>query len=92
MVSCPDSRTLHGTAGGDVRVAHFFAREIAELRDAFRDWHPKTSILRDLKRKLQPIQCLPTSFTSIAPSSSKMLFLFGFPSHYHALSRTYTNL
>jgi len=57
---------------GDTRVVHFFAREIAELRDAFRDWHPKTTILRDLKRKLQPIQRLPTSFTSIAPSPSKL--------------------
>ncbi|KAF8888157.1 hypothetical protein CPB84DRAFT_1816551 [Gymnopilus junonius] len=39
----------------DERVSHFFGREISELRDAFREWHPKTSILRDLKRKLQPI-------------------------------------
>lgn len=54
----------------DERVLHFFSREIAELRDAFRDWHPKTSILRDLKRKLQPIQRLPSSFT--VPSSSKL--------------------
>ncbi|GLB45672.1 hypothetical protein LshimejAT787_2600050 [Lyophyllum shimeji] len=54
----------------DERVAYFFSREIAELRNAFRDWHPKTSILRDLKRKLQPIQRLPASFT--APSSSKL--------------------
>ncbi|KAG5641460.1 hypothetical protein DXG03_005137 [Asterophora parasitica] len=54
----------------DERVAHLFSQEIAELRDAFRDWHPKTSILRDLKRKLQPIQRLPSSFSS--PSSSKL--------------------
>ncbi|KAF5378463.1 hypothetical protein D9615_007029 [Tricholomella constricta] len=54
----------------DERVSYFFSREIAELRDAFRDWHPKTTILRDLKRKLQPIQRLPSSFPS--PSSSKL--------------------
>jgi len=58
----------------DERVAHFFSREIAELRDAFREWHPKTTILRDIKRKLQPIQRLPSSFSSnssgISPSSS----------------------
>ena len=42
----------------DERVAHFFAREFAQLRDAFDDWSPKTSILRDIKRKLQPIQRL----------------------------------
>ncbi|KAG6872506.1 hypothetical protein C0995_009262 [Termitomyces sp. Mi166 len=54
----------------DERVTHFFSREIAELRDAFRDWHPKTTILRELKRKLQPIQRLPPTFHS--PSSSKL--------------------
>jgi len=47
----------------DERVAYFFSQEIADLRDAFREWHPKTSILRDLKRKLQPIQRLPSSLT-----------------------------
>ncbi|XP_006464180.1 hypothetical protein AGABI2DRAFT_75124 [Agaricus bisporus var. bisporus H97] len=45
-------------------VRHFFTREIGDLRDAFRDWHPKTTILRDLKRKLQPIQRLPSTFPS----------------------------
>ncbi|KAG6826418.1 hypothetical protein H0H87_007210, partial [Tephrocybe sp. NHM501043] len=34
----------------DERVVHIFSQQIAELRDAFRDWHPKTTILRDLKR------------------------------------------
>ena len=42
----------------DDRVAHFYAKEFAQLRDAFDDWSPKTSILRDIKRKLQPIQRL----------------------------------
>ncbi|KJA16327.1 hypothetical protein HYPSUDRAFT_207120 [Hypholoma sublateritium FD-334 SS-4] len=36
----------------DVRVAHFFGREIGALRDAFRERHRKTAILRDFKRKL----------------------------------------
>jgi hypothetical protein len=45
----------------DERVAHFFSNEIVELRDAFREWLPKTSILRDIKKKLQPIQRLPSS-------------------------------
>ncbi|TFK64865.1 hypothetical protein BDN72DRAFT_846231 [Pluteus cervinus] len=56
----------------DGRVIHFFSREISELRDAFRDWHPKTTILRDIKRKLQPIQRLSSSFstTSTATASS----------------------
>jgi len=55
----------------DERVAYFFSKEITELRDAFRDWHPKTSILRDLKRKLQPITKLPSSF-STGTNSSKL--------------------
>ena len=55
----------------DERVSHFFGREISELRDAFREWNPKTFILRDLKRKLQPIQRLPSSF-SLASGISKL--------------------
>jgi hypothetical protein len=47
----------------DERVVHFFSREVVKLRDEFREWHPKTSILRDVKRKLQPIQRLPASFS-----------------------------
>ncbi|THG95454.1 hypothetical protein EW026_g6205 [Hermanssonia centrifuga] len=42
----------------DDRVAHFFADEFSRLRNAFDDWSPKTTILRDIKRKLQPIQRL----------------------------------
>ncbi|KAL1731495.1 hypothetical protein EV714DRAFT_208762 [Schizophyllum commune] len=42
----------------DDRVAHFFGREISHLRDAFKEWHPRTAILRDVKRKLSPIQRL----------------------------------
>ncbi|KAG6830192.1 hypothetical protein H0H92_001779 [Tricholoma furcatifolium] len=54
----------------DERVTHFFSQEIANLRDAFRDWHPKTTILRDLKRKLQPIQRLSSMYH--IPSASKL--------------------
>ncbi|TFK32756.1 hypothetical protein BDQ12DRAFT_692058 [Crucibulum laeve] len=53
----------------DERVSHFFSPEITELRNAFREWHPKTTILRDLKRKLQPIQRLPSSFSSVESTS-----------------------
>ncbi|RXW17278.1 hypothetical protein EST38_g8577 [Candolleomyces aberdarensis] len=56
----------------DERVIHFFSNEVGKLRDAFRDWHPKTTILRDLKRKLQPIQRLPSSFTSGFYSTPKL--------------------
>ncbi|KAF8213244.1 hypothetical protein K438DRAFT_1803652 [Mycena galopus ATCC 62051] len=60
----------------DERVAHFFSKEITQLASAFRHWHPKTTILRDIKRKLQPIQRLPASFvtptTIISASTSKL--------------------
>ncbi|KAG9006214.1 hypothetical protein FRB94_000909 [Tulasnella sp. JGI-2019a] len=42
----------------DPAVLSLFASEIAELRQAFDDWAPKTAILRDLRRKLEPIQSL----------------------------------
>ncbi|KAI9435431.1 hypothetical protein H4582DRAFT_1969343 [Lactarius indigo] len=51
------------------RVAHFFANDFANLRNAFPDWHPKTAILRDIKRKLQPIQRLSSNPSS---TSSKL--------------------
>ena len=57
----------------DERVAHFFASDFAGLRNAFPDWHPKTAILRDIKRKLQPIQRLNANPpTGASPSSSKL--------------------
>ncbi|KAI0776534.1 hypothetical protein BD413DRAFT_468819 [Trametes elegans] len=45
----------------DTKVAHFFAHEFSQLRDAFDDWQPKTTILRDVKKKLQPITRLSTT-------------------------------
>lgn len=51
-------------------MARLFAGEIAQLRDAFREWHPRTAALRELKRKLQPIQRLPPAF---APASASRL-------------------
>ncbi|KAH8108390.1 hypothetical protein DFH11DRAFT_1517039 [Phellopilus nigrolimitatus] len=42
----------------DERVMYLFSREFADLRDAFDDWQPRTTILRDLKRKLEPIRRL----------------------------------
>ncbi|KAG8888786.1 hypothetical protein FRB98_006798 [Tulasnella sp. 332] len=45
----------------DPAVLSLFASEIAELRQAFDDWAPKTTILRDLRRKLEPIQSLRPS-------------------------------
>lgn len=39
-------------------VAGLFASEFSSLRSAFDDWHPRTSILRDIRRKLEPIRRL----------------------------------
>ena len=39
-------------------VARLFGEAFADLRDAFGSWHPRTAILRDVKRKLSPIQRL----------------------------------
>jgi hypothetical protein len=57
----------------DERVAHFFSSDIVDLRDAFREWHPKTTILRDIKRKLQPIQRLPSSILKDSSGSVSKL-------------------
>ena len=57
----------------DNKVSHFFAREFAQLRDAFDDWQPKTTVLRDVKKKLQPITRLSTTTaTQTASSISKL--------------------
>ncbi|KAI6022960.1 hypothetical protein BKA83DRAFT_97304 [Pisolithus microcarpus] len=48
----------------DDRVTSLFSDELVGLRDAFRNWHPKTAIQRDLKRKLQPFQRLSASMIS----------------------------
>lgn len=57
----------------DDRVAELFSDDFIRLRDAFRDWQPKTAILRDVKRKLQPIQRLSSAMISKhADSMSKL--------------------
>jgi hypothetical protein len=57
----------------DDRVAELFSDDFIRLRDAFRDWQPKTAILRDMKRKLQPIQRLSSTMISKhADSMSKL--------------------
>ncbi|KAM5534128.1 hypothetical protein V8D89_012148 [Ganoderma adspersum] len=56
----------------DHKVSHFFAHEFSQLRDAFSDWQPKTTILRDVKKKLQPITRLSTTATQTSSSISKL--------------------
>ncbi|EIM84487.1 uncharacterized protein STEHIDRAFT_123267 [Stereum hirsutum FP-91666 SS1] len=54
----------------DERVAYFFGKAFADLKTAFPHWHPKTTILRDIKRKLQPIQRLSNIAASYMDSTS----------------------
>lgn len=56
----------------DPKISHFFSREFAQLRDAFDDWQPKTTILREVKKKLQPITRLSTTTTHGSSSISKL--------------------
>ncbi|KAI1787100.1 hypothetical protein LXA43DRAFT_975425 [Ganoderma leucocontextum] len=56
----------------DHKISHFFAHEFSQLRDAFDGWQPKTTILRDVKRKLQPITRLSTTAPQTSSSISKL--------------------
>lgn len=56
----------------DERVYHLFESEFGRLRDTFRDWQPRTTVLRDIKRKLQPIQRLPSSLSSTISNSNSV--------------------
>ena len=47
----------------DRRITALFAPELEELRVAFDQWQPKTSILRDVQRKLEPIRQAPKNGT-----------------------------
>lgn len=40
----------------DPRCQELFGKELAELRNAFDSWQPKTSALKDVRRKLEPIR------------------------------------
>ncbi|KIJ30480.1 hypothetical protein M422DRAFT_36545, partial [Sphaerobolus stellatus SS14] len=42
-------------------VETFFSSEFSELRAAFDQWHPRTTALREIRRKLEPIRRLPIS-------------------------------
>ncbi|PVF92514.1 hypothetical protein CPB86DRAFT_791078 [Serendipita vermifera] len=40
----------------DPRCQELFGKEIAELRNAFDDWQPRTTVLKDVRKKLEPIR------------------------------------
>lgn len=43
----------------DRRISSLFGQELAELRVAFDQWQPQTSILRDVRKKLEPVRQPP---------------------------------
>jgi hypothetical protein len=45
----------------DTRIATLFSSELVELRSAFDHWQPKTTNLREIRRKLEPIRQAPRS-------------------------------
>ena len=36
-------------------TSHLFSTEIDKLREAFKGWHPKTAVLRELRKKVAPL-------------------------------------
>lgn len=58
----------------DPRVMEYFSDEVISLSGAFKDWHPKTAILKEVKKKLQPVTRLAqsSSFVSKPTSISKL--------------------
>lgn len=43
----------------DRRIGTLFGHELAELRIAFDKWQPKTTILREVRKKLEPVRQPP---------------------------------
>jgi hypothetical protein len=51
----------------DPRFQELFGREFEELRAQFDDWHPKTTVLREMRRKLEPIKGRRSRFATTSP-------------------------
>ena len=52
----------------DPRCQELFGREFDELRAQFSDWHPKTAVLREMRRKLEPIRGRSSRFATTSTS------------------------
>lgn len=52
----------------DPRCQELFGREFDELRAQFDDWHPKTAVLKEMRRKLEPIKRQSSRFATTSPS------------------------
>ena len=53
----------------DPRFQELFGREFDELRAQFDDWHPKTAVLKEMRRKLEPIKGRRSRFAPASPSA-----------------------
>lgn len=42
----------------DRRVRELFSEELADLREAFEDWHPVSKALKEVKWQLEPLRCV----------------------------------
>lgn len=56
----------------DRRISMLFGPELAELRLAFDKWQPKTNILREVRRKLEPVRQAPPPSADQDTTSSKL--------------------
>ena len=57
----------------DRKISSLFGQELAELRVAFDHWQPKTTILRDVRKKLEPVrQPPPTTQNETRSVGSKL--------------------
>jgi hypothetical protein len=52
----------------DPRCQELFGREFDELRAQFDNWQPKTAVLKEVRRKLEPIRGRRSRFAPASPS------------------------
>jgi hypothetical protein len=76
----------------DPRCQELFGKELMELRNTFDDWHPKTSAMKEVRKKLEPIRGRRSRFApdpfhhlqsplSAAPSASSVSPVFTKPNN-----------
>ena len=58
----------------DRRISSLFGQELAELRVAFDKWQPKTAILKEVRKKLEPVRQPPPAIqeSDVRPVASKL--------------------
>lgn len=51
----------------DPRCQELFGREFDQLRAQFDEWQPKTAVLKEMRRKLEPIKGRRSRFATASP-------------------------